>query len=727
MTKPVLPDPDRDVVTAQLFRYAQDMEELMRQHKRLQSQHQMILQSLGKEVNGPDLLPRLLMQVSRLYWVTDAEGTVRHSSSHLRSQYAKQAGNLVGSNVAQLIRLPQATTLPSLLRRLSGQAYVANAVHCRVEMAGPASSLQGTAWDVLLMQMPVDGRVDIYWFLSPALAGEVSLLRAQGALARAVDSDHGVMVADPFGTMSAASVGFCRISGYSEAELVGNNPRMLSSGRHDSAFYQNFWLELLDTGRWSSTIFNRRKSGQIYLQWQTVTMVESIDGKVVSYISATVDLSSGETTSKRLEELAYSDALTGLPNRRAMVECMEQFFAKAALETDSLALLFIDLNRFKPINDDLGHEVGDLVLQQVATRMRNALMPDHLLARVGGDEFVVVLTGINHLGQIENLAAQLHEALRPSILIKGNKLSVGASIGCATYPGDAEDMVSLLQRADVAMYSAKRFGIPFCQYDASMGASDTPNLERDLWLALERQEISLVYQPQVRSDAGSTLRGCEALMRWQHRTAGEVDPSVFIEMAERSGAIVLLGSWALEQVCRQMRIWREQGMPELTLSLNVSFRQLRDPDFAGCVRRELQAHGVAPHLLEMELSESQAMTFAPTDTPLIQVLRDMGVRISIDDYGISFSSLSRLNYMSISSFKINPQCVQDLTRSADARAISNCMIAVGRAMGIEVIALGVETEAQAQVLSEQGCHVIQGFYASHPVSADALFQMVTKR
>jgi PAS domain S-box-containing protein len=227
--------------------------------------------------------------------------------------------------VAQLLRVPQATTIQSLLRRLTEQANVANAVHCRVEMVGPVSSLQGTAWDALLVQMPVDGRVDIYWFLSPALAGEASLLKAQSAFVHAADSENGVMVANPFGTMSAANAGFCRMSGFAEAELVGNNPRMLSSGRHDGAFYQNFWLELLDVGRWSGTIFNRRKSGQIYLQWQTVTMVENIDGKVVSYLSATVDLSSAETTSKRLEELAYTDALTGLPNRRVMVEHLEQF------------------------------------------------------------------------------------------------------------------------------------------------------------------------------------------------------------------------------------------------------------------------------------------------------------------------------------------------------------------------------------------------------------------
>jgi diguanylate cyclase (GGDEF)-like protein/PAS domain S-box-containing protein len=725
MNPPTLPEQDRDLVTAQLFRYAQDMEELMRQHSRLQQQQQMILESLGKEVNGPDLLPRLLMHASPMYWVTDVHGVITHSSSQLRWQSAHQSDTLVGRNVVQLIRGPQATLMQSIIKRMAERAFIYSALHCRLEMEGPEPSAQGTVWDALLMQMKKDGRVEVYWYLSPAVAGEDSLLQAQSAFVHAVDSEHGVMVAGPSGTISAASSGFCRMSGYAETELVGSNPRMLSSGRHDAAFYQNFWLDLLDAGRWTGTIFNRRKSGQIYLQWQTITMVENLHGQVVSYISANVDLSHDELSSKRLEALAYTDPLTGLPNRRMMVEKMEHLLAHSARESEPLTLLFIDLDRFKPINDEFGHDVGDGVLQQVATRMRNALSPEHLLARVGGDEFVAVLTGIAQREQVEALAAEVQHALKPPMFIKERKLTVGASIGCAGYPRDGESMAILLQHADCAMYNAKRFGVPFCHYEAGMDGNDKPNLGSDLWLALERNEISLVYQPQVRSDDGKTVRGCEALMRWQHPLAGEVDPTLFITLAERSGAIVALGNWAVAQACQQMRVWREQGMPELTLSLNVSLRQLRDPDFAASVRLALESNGVTPHLLEMELSETQAMAFVPSDTAYIQALRDMGVRISIDDYGISFSSLSRLNFLSISAFKINPQCVQDLAHSADARAISNCMIAIGQAMGIEVIALGVETEDQARVLAGQGCRVMQGFYASHPVSAEALFQLVT--
>ena len=726
MNRPTLPGRGRDTVTEQLFRYAQDMDELMRQHNRLQQHNRMILQSMGQEVHSADLLPHLLMRASPMYWVSEATGLITHASSQFHWQFARQVGALVGRNVAQLVRPPQDGLMDALLQRVAGQRSLANAVHCRLEMAGPLPTPEGSVWEALLMQIREGDKVEVYWFLTPALPGEGSLLQAQSAFAHEVDPEHGVMVANPFGTITAVNSGCCRMTGYAEAELVGKNPRMLSSGRHDADFYHDFWLELLDTGRWSGTIFNRRKGGQIFLQWQTVTMVENLEGQVVSYISAMADMSHTGPSSKRLEALAYSDSLTGLPNRRMMIEHLERFFAEAVGSNHTLALLFIDLNRFKPINDELGHDVGDLVLQEVASRMRKALPNSHLLARVGGDEFVVVLSG-KHVQQVEATAAHLQLALKPAMFIKERSLTVGASIGCAEYLRDGEDMVTLLQHADAAMYSAKRFGVPFCRYDIGMDESDKPNLERDLWLALERQQICLVYQPQLRSDAARTVRGCEALMRWVHPLAGEVDPALFISLAERSGAIVPLGNWAVTQGCQQMRIWREQGMPEITLSLNVSLRQLRDPDFVGWVKKALEDNQLDPRLLEMEVSETQAMAFVQGDTRHIQSIKELGVRIAIDDYGISFSSLSRLNFLNISSFKINPQCVQDLEHSADARAISNCMVAIGQAMGIEVIAQGVETEAQARLLAEQGCRVIQGFYAGRPVSAESLLQLVRDR
>jgi len=276
------------------------------------------------------------------------------------------------------------------------------------------------------------------------------------------------------------------------------------------------------------------------------------------------------------------------------------------------------------------------------------------------------------------------------------------------------------------MYAAKRFAIPFCNFDAAMDQKALPNLEFDLWQALERGEISLLYQPQVRND-GLALRGCEALMRWKHPVVGDVDPSEFIALAERSGAIVPLGNWALSHACQQLRAWRDAGLLDLTLSVNVSVRQLRDPAFIRLVETSLGENHLPPASLELELNEGQAALILEKDTRPIELLRQLGVRIAIDDFGSSFNSLARLNTLSISSLKINADFVQDLAHSADARAISNSMIAIGQALGIEVIAQGVETEEQAHVLLAQGCRVFQGFYSGRPISAEALHDLAQKR
>lgn len=723
MTAAWQPEPGDEALTAQLFRYAQDMDTLMQQHDRLQKHHQMLLQSMGQEVLSDDLLPTLLASTAPLYWSTDAFGRILQTGQQNPPVWQQHPGLQVGQSVAQLLAEADRSRILGLLARFADGGSHASAIQLRLQVL-PAAALQAAVeLDVLLMPLQKFGSLEIDWYVQGAPAGVYAPLQVQAAFAQAVASDHGLLVTQPQGDIVAFNAACCTISGYSAEELRGNNLRMLNSGRHTEDFFQDLWMQLLDTGSWSGSLFYRRKAGQIFLCWKTIRMVRDAQGRVLSYLEAMVDLSYAEPSVRRLEAMANTDALTGLPNRRLLMERLPQLLAEAEGSQHALALLFIDLDRFKPINDEMGHAVGDLVLQEVALRMRNALLPGDLLARVGGDEFVVVLRGNSRVEMAEAIGARLQAALQPGMRIQSCQLTLGASIGCARYPQDGADMVTLMQQADAAMYGAKRFGMPFCFYDLGMSEGGGPNLEFDLWQALERQEISMVYQPQVHNNQGQALRGCEALMRWKHPLLGDVDPALFIALAERSGAIVPLGNWALREVCRQLRLWREQGMPELTLSLNLSLRQLHHPQFLGEVRRALQDNGLDARLLEMELSENQALMFVPSDAAHIQALRGLGVRIAIDDYGISFSSLSRLNFLSISSFKISAQCVRDLTTSADARAISSCMIAISRAMGIEVIAQGVETEEQASLLAEQGCHVIQGFYSGHALLPEALLAL----
>ena len=715
--------PSDAALSAQLFRYAQDLDVLMQQYDRLQRHQQMILQSLGQDIHSENLMSELLADAVPRHWITDTQGVLLQCVHGTHEAPPGTAGPWVGQPLQDLLAPALQEPIAALLQHLERHGPRGSAVQLRLELGAAAGEDLGLHWDAVLMQQQSHGRFELHWFLLPAPPGPHDALQALARLVQAVKPSHGLVLTNPHGSVVAVNSEYCRASGYSEAELLGGNPRMLNSGRHDTSFFQDFWYTLLDSGRWSGTLFNRRRQGQIYLQWQTVHMVEDMDGAVLAYMAASADLSYTEPTLKRLQDFAYTDALTGLPNRRMLAEQLQQKLKQAQEQSQPLAVLFIDLDRFKPINDEMGHAVGDRVLQQVAARMRDALQSGDLLARVGGDEFVVVLCGEARVALAEAIGLHLHGAIRPPMQIQDCQLELSASIGCARFPQDAMDQESLMRCADAAMYGAKRFGIPLCNYDLGLATQEQPNLERDLWRALERGEISLVYQPQIDQQRGLALRGCEALMRWAHPQYGSIEPGIFIALAEKSGAIVPMGNWALAHACDQLKHWSQQGLQGFTLSLNVSLRQLRQPGFAETVRQELQKNGLQPEQLEMEISETQAMLFAPGDTEHIQTLRQIGVRIAIDDYGISFSRMSRLNLLSISSFKLNPQCVQDLTTSADARAISRCMITIGRAMGIEVIAQGVETPEQAAVLVLQGCHVMQGFHTGRPMAAAELLAL----
>ena len=616
---------ERDVVTEQLFRYAQDLEELMRQHDRLQVHHQMVLESMGQEVHGADLLSQLIKGASSLYWITDATGKIIQVGNQQQGQSAE---SLVGSDVAQLISPQCHETLYKVLRRVAGSGGRACSVFWQLAFVEHLNAQSSSGWNVMLMPKQQGRDIQIYWILFPSLGNDCRPLEALGSIAHAVDSDYGVIVANAMGTISSVNSGCCLMTGYSENELVNQNPRILSSGRHDEEFYRSFWGELLATGCWRGTLFNRRKGCQLYLQWMTTVVVENELGQPLSFIAAMEDLSHAEHSKKRLAKLAYSDALTGLPNRRMMIESLQAFFADTRGADHALAILFIDLNRFKPINDEFGHEAGDLVLQEVAKRMRAALANGQILARIGGDEFVVLLVGARWVDQAENIAAQLNLALAPSIDFKGRSLSVGASMGCAQYLRDGDDMVTLLKNADAAMYNAKRLGIPFCRYEATLDLCDMPNLESEVLLALERDQIRLMYQPRFGGGAGGALCGCEVVMRWMHPVLGEVDPTRFNALAEQSGANVLLGNWAVEQVCRQMRSWRDQGMPAITVSFHISQRQLQDSNFLHHLECSLNNNKLDPHWLEIELVELRSTARRPEDIEPLRRLTDLGVRLA---------------------------------------------------------------------------------------------------
>lgn len=707
---------DPQLLQQQLFRYAHDMQELMVQHAKLQRHHALMLHSMGRDKQDRDLVCTVLREDVPHYCMTDLSGNLVQLGAALARLLGLSESALLGRHIAAILTPADAERAGAVAKKIAAQPQFGG-IEMRRLAVSAQNGLRSYVFDVLVMQTVDAGKHRLHWVMREVEEGVDAPFPVLARFLMADGREEGLFFTDPHGNIQALNPAFTRITGYLAQEVLGENPRLLSAGRHDNAFYQDFWTDLLANGNHSGEVFNRRKSGQMYLQWLSIKMVVDANDKVVAYVAAISDLSRGEREQKDLEQLAYRDQLTGLPNRRWFEAQVAQALAATSKDGKGCSILYLDLDKFKPINDELGHDVGDKVLQAVAQRLQGRLRRDEVLARIGGDEFVVLLKNAGNQADAENVANSLLECISAPIAIGGQTLSVGASIGCAIYPRDGEDGASLLSHADAAMYGAKRFGTQFSFFDTGAAKSSGPNLAFDLWQALERNELGLLYQPQVHLRAQGAIRGYEALLRWSHPRVGEVPHAVFIPIAEKTGAIVPIGKWVLSSACRQLAQWAQQGQPALLVSVNVPLQLLRAPEFAAFVREQVFVHQIDPARLEIELSETQAQLYLNEDTQRISALRDVGVRIAIKDFGVAFSTISKLSALSISSLKIEPTLVRDLAVSADARAISNCMVAVGRALNIEVIAEGVESPAQLQVLNAQGCPLMQGLLTGHPMPA----------
>ena len=443
------------------------------------------------------------------------------------------------------------------------------------------------------------------------------------------------------------------------------------------------------------------------------------------------DLGQQVAAEQARNQLAYHDALTGLPNRRLLEDRAEQALAQARRDGTVLTVMYLDLDRFKPINDALGHAVGDHLLQQAAARMSETLREADTVARVGGDEFVILVRGLDLDVDLARVTQKLIDALSAPIAIDGHNLQISASVGCARFPLDGQDITTLLRHADIAMYAAKRGGgNGYFLFESAMAvthAADSLSLGAEIWHALERQELHLVYQPQVAVAGSHPLTGCEALLRWRHPLLGDIAPDRFIPIAEANGAILPIGAWILERACAQLHSWTAQGLDSLTMSVNVSPRQLRSPDFCARLVTLLHDTGIAPGALALEITESEIMMHQEDDECSLLPLRQAGIKLAIDDFGTGYSSLSRLKHLPIGELKIDRSFVHDLETSKDAQAITACIAAMGQAMGLQVIAKGVETLEQFQILATQGCHQIQGDLVGPPMAAEAFFQWACAR
>lgn len=531
---------------------------------------------------------------------------------------------------------------------------------------------------------------------------------------------EGVLITDTQQNISAVNRAFTEITGYSEEEALGQTPRLLASGQHDSAFYAAMWYQLTDEGHWQGEISNRRKNGELYPSWLTISAVRNPEQVITHFVAVFADISSLKHAQARLDYQAHHDPLTGLPNRTLFESRLQAALSHSEEVCGQGAVLFLDLDRFKHINDSLGHPVGDLLLKGIALRLKEQLRDVDTVARLGGDEFIILLPGLLHPGDAETVANKLLACFGAPFQAGEHEFFISASIGTSLFPADGGDVATLVKNADAAMYRSKAKGrnrVESYTRDLTAQASERIALEHELRRAMERNELSLCYQPKL-CLLSKRLVGAEALIRWRHPTLGDVPPEHFIPLAEENGMILQIGDWVLESACRQMCEWNKNYKPFGPLSVNLAGMQLRQPNLLQRIEQLLKESNLQPGCLQLEITENFIMSQAEDALAVLHKLKKLGVQLAIDDFGTGYSSLSYLKRLPLDILKIDQSFVRGLPDDTHDAAIVRAIIALGRSMQLTVIAEGVETLEQQEFLAQEGCEQIQGFIVSLPLRAE---------
>jgi diguanylate cyclase (GGDEF)-like protein/PAS domain S-box-containing protein len=541
-------------------------------------------------------------------------------------------------------------------------------------------------------------------------------------------ADEGIVITDAEEHIISVNPAFTRITGFSADEVIGQTPRLFKSGQHDAAFYRGMWARIQANGSWQGEVIDRRKNGEDFPKWASIAAVKNSQGVVTHYFSIFTDITERKKAEERIRYLAYYDPLTDLPNRSLVMKLIDQALAEARRNRMHGALLFVDLNRFKAINDTLGHAVGDQLLKEVALRFRAVLRNEDVVARIGGDEFIVALFDISRREHAGVVAQKLVGALDDPILIDNRELRISASIGISVYPQDGFDTGTLLRYADVAMYRAKQAGGGHLYYSLEMNQSSLERLQTEAGLrhAIERNELLLHYQPKVDTESG-IITGIEVLVRWQHPERGLVPPNDFIPIAEETGLIVSLGTWVLETACAQAEAWHNAGLAVPRLALNVSAREFSS-HLPGRIAAALSRHRLPASQIELEITESMLMNSTDKVVELMKAFHSMGISLALDDFGTGFSSLSYLKRFPIDTLKIDRSFVTDIPDDPNDCAIAGAIVSMAKQLQHQVVAEGVETEDQLAFLRSIGCHEYQGYLFSRPLPAqeiEALLRQTT--
>ena len=534
------------------------------------------------------------------------------------------------------------------------------------------------------------------------------------------NTDEGIIVTNAETEIILVNKAFTTITGYRPEDVLGENTRSLQSGHHDAAFYHAMWDTIKSDGQWRGEIWNRRKNGDIYPAWENISVVKDERGHITNYVAIFSDISVLKESEERMAHLAHHDNLTGLPNRLRFIANLEQAIESAKRHKHKVALMYLDLDRFKYINDTLGHNVGDQLLKKIAERLRDCVRAEDTVARLGGDEFTVVLTEVAQAEDAGLVADKIVKVVRTPVIVKEETIDTSASVGISIFPDDAIDYEGLVKAADTAMYHAKAHGnncYRFFTAELASHAHEIALIEKGLRTALGNMEFELYYQPQV-SLADGKVAGVEALIRWNHPDRGQLQPKTFIHVADDSNLIDFIGKWVLRTALRDYECWTKNGTTGPRIAVNITGRQITTERSIKRILMVLEELAPEPNVLELDLEITEtALERADRTINLINTLKNRGVMFAIDDFGTGHSSLSRLKHLPVDTLKIDRSFISNIADEDDDKAIAAAIIAMAHSLGLRVIGEGVETRSQLDVLRALGCDEIQGFYFSKPVKS----------
>jgi len=699
----IYPVKENDTVIA-LITDSRDITEQFLQHESMQESHALLNTVIS---NSPIVI-----------WAADNKGIFTLSEGKGLEELGYSAGEVVGQSVFDIYKnFPQ--IINDAEKALNGEA-----VESIVQIND--RTYQSIYRPILDENGEVSSVIGVGNDITRSEQIETQMLIISAALEQTTDV---VMVTKADGTIEYVNPAFEAITGYGQDEIIGQNPRLLKSGKHDQTFYHNMWNTLLKGENFSDVFINIRKDGSIYYEEKTITPVCAHGNEITHFISTGKDISERMRTQERLHYMAHHDALTKLPNRTLFLDRLRQAMARAHWHNRLIAVIFMDLDKFKDVNDSLGHEIGDLLLVQVTQRLSNSVRSGDTIARFGGDEFAILLDDVASEKDVSQLAKKMLDTMAPVFKIENHEILTTASIGVSIYPSDGEDSETLIRNADVAMYRAKHLGrnnYQFFSNEMSARAFERLTLENSLRHALKRAEFFLQYQPQVDSRTGK-ITNIEALLRWQHPDLGVVSPTDFVPILEETGLIVNVGDWVLRTACQQAAEWHKQGYDTLKMCVNLSSRQFNDPDFIQSFHNIIIETGIKPELLELELTESMLMRNASKTISALNSLNHLGVQIAVDDFGTGYSSLNYLRRFPIATLKIDRSFVQDVMEDSDDAAITTAIIVMAQSLNLNVVAEGVESKEQLAFLETHNCHEIQGNYYYGPLSADAVSEILAKQ